>query len=120
GTDTKCVCGDYYSGADCTEELCSNMPKGNGACIDGSPVCYYGWTGDDCDEPVCEPTCPNYHGTCTYVDGGPKCVCNDYFTGIGCDIPICNEGLGCGNGFCVDDGDIGENNSCTCFHGYEL
>ncbi|GKT30480.1 hypothetical protein ADUPG1_005512, partial [Aduncisulcus paluster] len=120
GTDTKCVCGDYYSGADCTEELCSNMPKGNGACIDGSPVCYYGWTGDDCDEPVCSLQCAPGNGECVFVDDLPACECYSGWTGIGCDIPTCNSDTDCGYGSCVISEDDDVTHVCECYHGYQV
>ncbi|GKT35081.1 hypothetical protein ADUPG1_008313, partial [Aduncisulcus paluster] len=113
-----------YTGPTCNTLACngSNGCGTYGTCNAGACVCYDGYiaNGDGyCEDLSCSLECEN-GGECQVVDGETVCVCGNYFKGDTCDIPICNSGLGCGNGFCVDDGDIGENNSCTCFHGYEL
>ncbi|CAL1541258.1 unnamed protein product, partial [Lymnaea stagnalis] len=51
-------------------------------------ACCTGWTGTDCDEPVCDPPCAN-GGLCkeveTWATALPKCECPSPYTGRGCE-----------------------------------
>jgi hypothetical protein len=76
----------------CPHGTCDEGIAGSGACA----VCDTGWTGTACDEcavgfwgaacaacPVC------VHGACDEgIDGGGACVCDSFWTGTLCDVPI--------------------------------
>ncbi|XP_023328477.1 delta-like protein C isoform X1 [Eurytemora carolleeae] len=105
---------------------------------DGVFTCVNGWTGDNCDEPVCINGCSNngkcvapdicrcdmgyQGGTCQSCIKHPGCIhgsCNTAFEcnceggweGRDCNIPKCSEGCDPDFGFC-DTPD-----TCLCKHG---
>ncbi|XP_060067673.1 uncharacterized protein LOC132547885 [Ylistrum balloti] len=57
-------------------------------------VCPANFTGDQCDIPICSPSCKN-GGVCS-LPPNSRCHCPDYLTGTRCEIPLC--GTGCRNG----------------------
>ena len=82
-----------------TNATCTNLP-GSFEC-----VCITGWTGSNCDVPVCAPACVN--GTCAAPN---TCTCLTGWTGTLCDSPVCAPV--CVNGVCTSPG------TCTCDPGF--
>jgi hypothetical protein len=68
-------------------------------------LCFYGWEGADCSQPISDPPCVNGFPIAPNV-----CRCDLGWTGIICDVPHCPQG--CGFGYCVD-GQV-----CECYQGY--
>ena len=60
----------------------------NGTCVAPDVCeCPYGWTGHNCNKPLCETTC--FHGgNCTQPN---KCTCERGWTGDTCTIPMCAQ-----------------------------
>ena len=69
-------------------------------------VCVMGWTGPQCQTPVCELTC--LHGKCIAPN---ECKCNPGWTGPQCQTPVCE--LTCLHGKCIAP------NKCQCKLGWE-
>lgn len=108
-----CRCADGWSGASCTEPICSQTCQHNGNCTQPDTcTCERGWVGSDCSEPVCAQDCLN-DGVCVAPDtcqcyqwrnnfrdgrqGGGKPLYQDQngdpiatgWTGYDCSVPIC-------------------------------
>ena len=70
----------------------------NGECYTNYPEdkcdCFDGWTGIECNTPICNPSCVN--GICNTPG---VCTCNTGWTGILCNEPICSPS--CINGDCI-------------------
>lgn len=69
-------------------------------------ICETGFTGDDCDVPICEESCGD-HGKCFKPN---KCQCRSGWRGRLCDEPICSQS--CRHGECVGP------NTCSCTKGW--
>ncbi|XP_048579468.1 mucin-2 isoform X50 [Nematostella vectensis] len=79
-----------------------------GSCINGKCVCAVGFTGNTCEERLCDPPCQN-SGTCN----NGTCICTKQYTGKSCEHAICD--IPCANGGTCNDPD---RNICTCPPGY--
>merc|ERR1719329_902818 len=65
----------------------------NGTCIAPDVCrCATGWTGNDCQIPLCTQTCM-HQGNCTNPD---ICTCERGWSGYDCSIPLCAQE--CNNG----------------------
>lgn len=90
--ETSCL--EYF-----TEAFIRNMEY-QGQCCQCNP----GWTGIDCEQAVCYPTC--HHGTCIEPN---VCACDEGWQGLLCHIGICEV---CEYGLCIAP------EVCHCFYGY--
>ncbi|XP_077870558.1 von Willebrand factor-like [Saccoglossus kowalevskii] len=82
-----CTCMDKWSGVDCSEEtyVCGQSGCHHGECIgDNLCDCQAGYTGDYCEDTVCEPSC-SPGGMC--VAPG-VCECDAYHEGTHCQVQI--------------------------------
>lgn len=84
----------------CVHEPLCNSRLGcgkHGVCRDASCVCEHGWSGQFCDERLCNAGAGCRHGACFRG----KCSCEKGWQGDDCSTPQCNGGVGCGpNGEC--------------------
>uniref|UniRef100_A0AC34GUW1 Delta-like protein n=1 Tax=Panagrolaimus sp. ES5 TaxID=591445 RepID=A0AC34GUW1_9BILA len=97
------TCDENYFGDDCT--LLCEPPK-NGShytCTDSGPKCHSGWSGAECDIPICEKGC-GINGNCVAPN---QCSCYSGWLGPQCDQ--CQTHEGCVNGFCTT-----KPGTCTC------
>jgi Notch-like protein len=110
----KCKNSYYYNIQTSTCEkiyYCDNIGSnnhsvcnGNGDCIaDHNCDCDSGYSGFDCSNINCDPTCIN--GTCTEPN---KCTCNDGWIGDDCSVAVCEPPCKYGN--CTLP------NECTCYN----
>lgn len=116
----------------CENETCPEPPPECPGCQHGTcpsdgvcQPCLPGWTGTNCDEPICDPPCVN--GNC---EAPGKCICTGNYYGSFCNISdtvfthVCppdpptwscfgrdkDDSLVCrGNGFCRPNG------QCSCY-----
>ena len=91
-----------------TAETITPCPDGD-VCIDSVCIlqCQQGWTGTDCQTPVCTSACQN-GGACA----GPNvCTCADGWTGTTCATPVCAPG-------CANGGTCTSPNTCICTTGW--
>eukprot|EP00735_Rhodelphis_limneticus_P009489 TRINITY_DN2769_c0_g1::TRINITY_DN2769_c0_g1_i1::g.27575::m.27575 TRINITY_DN2769_c0_g1::TRINITY_DN2769_c0_g1_i1::g.27575 ORF type:complete len:4524 (-),score=1560.18,sp/Q80YX1/TENA_MOUSE/33.67/5e-46,sp/Q80YX1/TENA_MOUSE/34.16/1e-43,sp/Q80YX1/TENA_MOUSE/31.55/2e-41,sp/Q80YX1/TENA_MOUSE/31.33/7e-16,Filamin/PF00630.14/3.2e-08,Filamin/PF00630.14/7.8e-06,Filamin/PF00630.14/0.00064,Filamin/PF00630.14/3.8,Filamin/PF00630.14/1.4e-05,Filamin/PF00630.14/2.7e-12,Filamin/PF00630.14/3.8e-06,Filamin/PF00630.14 len=139
--DDTCAAGPlnwaFGSEGKCASELCPTDCAGHGTCTDDGCVCDEHWTGEDCSEPDCDPSCVNGAcnpdtWTCTCEDGWTdatcstpvctsecqhdgvcvapdQCDCPESWTGTDCSEPVCST---CVNGECV------EPEVCECIAGW--
>ena len=70
-------------------------------------VCVMGWTGPQCQTPVCELTC--LHGKCIAPN---KCQCKLGWEGDSCQTPVCDK-------ICQNGGKCIASNECKCACGWE-
>ncbi|KAL5010952.1 hypothetical protein ScPMuIL_013257 [Solemya velum] len=89
------------------EVFCEN----GGTYINNACLCFRGFTGRNCEIPICNGSCGV--GQCKVVNDKPQCVCPKDFSGSQCQLAICREP--CVNGRCVADGPIAR---CLCKEGY--
>ncbi|XP_071548021.1 uncharacterized protein [Panulirus ornatus] len=117
----KVICVDPFHGTRCTQ-------------------CSEGWTGEDCQQPVCREGCHPEHGNCSRPGqcrcapgwGGPlcsecvkptncehgsctanePCVCHEGWSGPMCTRPKCREDCHPGHGYCDQPGE------CKCRIGW--
>ncbi|VDM24057.1 unnamed protein product [Hydatigera taeniaeformis] len=81
---------------------------GHYECGDGDEIhCLEGWTGANCQTPVCDKNGCGVGGIC--VAPG-RCECKPGWGGVNCEI--CLPRKGCKNGVCVEGGD------CVCKPGF--
>ena len=85
---------------------CDPACSSNTECIGNTCQCIDGWSGNDCDVPICNTTCNN--GTCVAPN---TCQCDEGYMGLYCTTPVCD--VPCNNGTCVAP------NTCQCDEGYE-
>ncbi|PAV76611.1 hypothetical protein WR25_04754 [Diploscapter pachys] len=114
-------CAAYRFGPTC-RKYCNdsniNSPLIRYRCrFDGAKECLWGWTGKDCDVPVCERKCYN-GGVCIHPD---TCSCSSGWTGSDCSQ--CVKRSGCMNGYChlpsqclCEEGWIGQNCNRSSFN----
>ena len=77
-----------------------NAKKSYGQCCE----CDEGWTGYDCNTPICSQDC--VQGVCWNPD---VCLCTTGWKAEDCNTPICSN---CQHGACIDV------NVCRCFYGW--
>ena len=140
----KCVTVSGFPTCECNVgwkgELC-NMPScdNDDACIAENSVrdkcsfqldrgvichCKEGFTGSKCEDTtdLChEYNGCNSHGTCSMVDGMPKCTCEEGWTGLTCAGRSCTTQSG--EEYCDEEGsqgcdDTGGNAICECETGF--
>ncbi|KAE9548533.1 hypothetical protein FO519_008258 [Halicephalobus sp. NKZ332] len=93
--DLEFTCDPGYFGDDCTS-FCQLPEKDDHyVCSEKGKVCLEGWTGPDCDEPICRESCN--HGRCVAPD---TCECPSGWLGSNCDV--CMPSDSCVNGYCSD------------------
>eukprot|EP00804_Cyclotella_cryptica_P001991 CCRYP_007413-RA/>CCRYP_007413-RA protein AED:0.05 eAED:0.03 QI:0/0/0/1/1/1/4/0/2016 len=91
----------YIEGLISKEEVCvDRVVRGcfnNGTCIAPNKCeCSPGWTGKDCNIPICENTCL-HNGNCTHPN---TCTCERGWSGDDCSIALCAQV--CKNGgYCI-------------------
>ncbi|GMS89781.1 hypothetical protein PENTCL1PPCAC_11956 [Pristionchus entomophagus] len=91
---------DLFSSS--SSESCTNHGR---LTEEGLCECERGWTGEDCDQATCSPSCIN--GECR--EG--KCECIAGWKGVACGRRECPEG-------CEDHGKCGDDGKCTCNKGW--
>ena len=65
------------------------------------------YDGDQCQTPICTPTCQSSTGTCISPN---NCTCNSGYTGISCTIPLCP--------LCVHLESCSQPDVCSCTTGW--
>ncbi|EDO44199.1 predicted protein [Nematostella vectensis] len=83
-----------------------------GSCINGKCVCAVGFTGNTCEERLCDPPCQN-SGTCN----NGTCICTKQYTGKSCEHGI-NLVLSSCVPFCQNGGTCSSPNTCKCPFAY--
>jgi len=84
----------------------------NGKCVENNKCqCNTGWSGANCDVPVCNPICNPLKGKCASVNNVNQCQCNAGSTGPTCDLPTCTPA-------CAVNGICSSINKCTCRNGW--
>lgn len=100
----RVICDEHYYNATCTvlckprDDIFGHYTCGNR----GQKVCMTGWTGENCETPICPDGCQ--HGTC--VRPG-VCQCRNGYKGSRCDE--CLPYPGCKHGYCTKPWE------CHCF-----
>jgi len=105
-----CQCDEGWEGPNCDyAPQCDGVTCSNaGTCdaITGACVCVGNWSGENCDEDLCENVDCGDHGSCQ----AGICVCTDGFTGPSCETAPPCYGVDCNNhGSCNPS-----NNQCVC------
>lgn len=91
----RVICDEHYYNSTCTV-LCKPRDDffGHYTCGGkGQKVCQSGWSGENCEKPLCPDGC--LHGTC---ERPGVCQCRNGYKGARCDE--CQAYPGCKNGFC--------------------
>ncbi|CAF3395990.1 unnamed protein product [Rotaria socialis] len=87
---TTCSCPFPFSGAQCELNQCSNYCQNNGSCFlnDTNIVCNCsnGFTGEACQNNICQSINCQNRGTCVLENRKPICRCQPNFTGRYCQI----------------------------------
>ncbi|XP_049862885.1 teneurin-a isoform X3 [Schistocerca gregaria] len=104
-----CVCDNYWTGADCSQALCSLDCGPHGRCDKGKCECDPGWTGDRCDLLPCDPRCSE-HGQCK----NGTCVCSQGWNGRHCTLPGCKSACNRHGTCSLEDGEY----RCMCSDGW--
>eukprot|EP01118_Nematostelium_gracile_P006366 TRINITY_DN2051_c0_g1_i5.p1 TRINITY_DN2051_c0_g1~~TRINITY_DN2051_c0_g1_i5.p1 ORF type:complete len:521 (+),score=75.98 TRINITY_DN2051_c0_g1_i5:466-2028(+) len=115
----RCQCESFWSGTDCSKAVCPDDCSGNGEC-DGTgqtPFCrctVQGWTGSNCNTPVCPGNGCSSHGRCVGNAGrSPTCQCDPGWRGSACNIADCP-----GEPDCSSHGNCNVDLTCTCDKGW--
>jgi tenascin len=110
----QCICSPWFTGDDCSLEICPGGCSGHGSCLQGVCACDTGWTSYACDERTCPDSCSG-HGTC--IAG--HCLCQSGYEGLSCDtLHLCSqdEETACsGHGTCESQAG---NATCICDRGW--
>ena len=104
----------------CASSLCVH---GDCSQVFGGCVCHlqngFGWSGDQCDVPVCAGDCFGAaHASCTQLSGGsvyPSCVCTPPWSGSTCETVTCSPACSA-NGTCIASG---AGSRCECASGFD-
>ncbi|VDK75360.1 unnamed protein product [Litomosoides sigmodontis] len=100
--DVKVECGKNYYGQECAIFCSPNIGSFHFKCSpDGRRLCEDGWSGQNCDDPICANGCVN--GYC--ISPG-ICKCRNGWQGNSCDR--CKPQDGCQHGYCIKP------NECIC------
>ncbi|CAI4225081.1 unnamed protein product [Auanema sp. JU1783] len=102
-------CQESFYGSQC-KVMCIERDNFSGHYTCGSQgekICKNGWTGQNCNEPVCESGCVN--GTCIAPN---TCSCKSGFTGSSCSVCIPHED--CIHGTCANNKPF----TCACKAGW--
>uniref|UniRef100_A0A5S6PE97 Delta-like protein n=2 Tax=Brugia malayi TaxID=6279 RepID=A0A5S6PE97_BRUMA len=100
--DVKVECGTNYYGPECAIFCNPSIGSFHFKCSsDGRRLCEDGWSGHNCDDPICANGCIN--GYC--VSPG-ICKCRNGWQGDNCDR--CKPQFGCKHGYC------NKPNECIC------
>lgn len=98
----KVECEEHYYGPECAIYCNPNIGSFHFKCsLDGQRMCEDGWSGKNCDNPICANGCVNGHCTSPGV-----CKCRSGWRGINCDR--CKVQKGCKHGYCK------KANECIC------
>uniref|UniRef100_A0A915PMK5 Delta-like protein n=1 Tax=Setaria digitata TaxID=48799 RepID=A0A915PMK5_9BILA len=100
--DVKVECGQNYYGQECAIFCNPSIGSFHFKCSpDGQRLCEDGWSGQNCDDPICANGCIN--GYCVSPE---ICKCRNGWQGKNCDR--CKPQDGCGHGYC------NKPNECIC------
>ncbi|KAL7061994.1 hypothetical protein AAHC03_01762 [Spirometra sp. Aus1] len=89
-------CSPNHYGHDCSR-VCESVKDRFSCDPQGRKVCVAGWSGQDCDKPICRKGCHDIHGSCKTPG---ECKCSRGWTGENCDQ--CVKYPGCQKGVCDD------------------
>ncbi|BHF57988.1 endocardial cushion cell development [Sparganum proliferum] len=89
-------CSPNHYGRDCSR-VCEPVKDRFSCDPQGRKVCAAGWSGQDCDKPICRKGCHDIHGSCKTPG---ECKCSRGWTGENCDE--CVKYPGCQKGVCDD------------------
>jgi len=99
GNSCLCPSNGTWAGQRCEIPQCSDIGGcGTGECIapDNCNCTTPGWTGNNCQTPVCQPVC-GHGGNCTGVNA---CSCSNGWTGSYCETAICSPSC-LNGGYCI-------------------
>ncbi|KAG2378946.1 hypothetical protein C9374_007584 [Naegleria lovaniensis] len=112
----NCVCNTYYYGPQCQFSNCAN--HGNFSNVTMTCNCFSGYTGMNCEIPICNNIPANdtsnvcsRHGTCVDMNA---CMCESGYQGSDCQIPLCYDILASNPTVCSGHGACIDYNQCVC------
>jgi len=118
----QCVCTPEWYGNDCSSRRCPGSTcythpltrtqfcvecSQRGRCVDGRCECFPGFNHEDCASVICDNNCSStqtvHRGSCVEDFPVNQCVCNQYWSGLMCDTPLCPNACS-GRGTCDSTG----------------